>query len=308
MIRAGFLVALCFAAPALAQQALDLPPPPPRPLQLPGAPPVVDPHAGHAGMDHSQMDHGPPAPNAPPPPQAFEGPLHAADAIWGAEAMARAREESRVHHGAMKTGMVMLERLETRIGAGHDAYLWDAQGLYGGDIDRFVFKSEGKGEFGGGIKDADIQALWSRAIGPFFDLQAGVKLDLEPETRTHLALGVQGLAPYMWHVDGAIYLSDRGDFTAKAKAEYDQKITQSLILQPRVEVELAAQDIPERSVGAGLVKVEAGLRLRYEIAREFAPYVGVEYEAKLGETADLARSMGEDANGIALVLGVRAWF
>ncbi|QYU70448.1 50S ribosomal protein L35 [Leptolyngbya sp. 15MV] len=213
-----------------------------------------------------------------------------------------------VHHGAMRTGMVMLERLEARLSGGHDSYLWDAQGWYGGDIDRFVLKSEGKGEFGGRIADADIQALWSRAIGPFFDLQAGVKLALEPATRTHLALGVQGLAPYMWHVDGAIYLSDRGDLTAKAKAEYDQKITQSLILQPRVELELAAQEIPERGVGAGLVKGEAGLRLRYEIAREFAPYVGIEYEAKLGETADLARALGDDPDGIALVLGVRAWF
>ncbi len=304
--HACLIAAISLAAPAAAQQALDLPPPPPpRPLQLPGAPPIVDPHAG---MDHGEMDHGAPAPNIPPPAQAFEGPLHAADAIWGVEQMARARAQSRVHHGAMTTGMILLERLEARLSRGHDAYLWDAQGWYGGDIDRFVLKSEGKGEVDGRIEDADVQALWSRAIGPFFDLQAGVKLDFEPQTRSHFALGVRGLAPYMWHVDGAIYLSDRGDVTTKAKAEYDQKITQSLILQPRIELELAAQDVPERGIGPGLVKAEAGLRLRYEIIREFAPYVGVEYEAKLGETADIARALGEDSDGLALVLGLRAWF
>lgn len=313
MIRASLLAAAVLtASPALAQdhsghapEPLRLPPPQQAPLQLPGAPPLADPHAG---MDHSQMDHGPKGPEAPPPPQAFEGPLHAADAIWGGDAMARAREESRHHHGAMKTGMVMIERLEARIAEGHDAYLWDGEAWYGGDIDKFYLTSEGEGEFGGGVEDAEIEALWSHAIGPFFDLQTGVRLDLEPETRSHLVLGVQGLAPYMWHVDAAAYLSDRGDVTAKIEGEYDQKITQSLILQPRVEVELAAQDIPERGVGAGLVKAEAGLRLRYEIAREFAPYLGVEYEAKLGETADLARAAGDDPDGVALVLGIRAWF
>jgi copper resistance protein B len=317
MTRTLALVAALCAAPLAAQdhsghapQPLQLPPPKQAPLQLPGAPPLADPHAGmdHSQMDHSRMDHGPKVPEAPPPPRASEGPLHAADAIWGAEAMARAREESRVHHGAMKTGLVMLERLEARLADGHDAYLWDAEAWYGGDIDKLYLKSEGEGAFGGAVDDAEVQALWSRAIGPFFDLQTGIRLDFEPETRAHLALGVQGLAPYIFHVDAAAYLSDRGDLTAKIESEYDQKITQSLILQPRMELELSAQDIPERGVGAGLVKVEAGLRLRYEIAREFAPYVGVEYEAKLGETADIARAAGDDPDGVALVLGLRAWF
>ena len=157
-----------------------------------------------------------------------------------------------------------------------------------------MLKTEGEGEFGGAVEDAEIQALYSRAIGPFFDLQAGVRFDPEPDSRTHLVLGVAGLAPYMFHVDGALFLSDRGDLTARVEAEYDQKITQRLILQPRIEAEFAAQDIPKRDIGAGLTKVEPGLRLRYEIAREFAPYIGIEYEAKLGETADIARAGGED--------------
>lgn len=258
-------------------------------------------------MDHSAHQVGT-VPSALPPAEAFTGPEHAADAIFGAEAMEAARAQNRATHGGGRFSTMMLERLEARIANGHDAWLWDAEGWYGGDIDKFVLKSEGEGEFGGGIEDAEVQALWGHAIGPWFDLQAGVRLDLEPETRSHLALGVQGLAPYMFHVDATAFLSDRGDLTAVIEGEYDQKITQRLILQPRAELALSAQDIPERETGAGLTKLEAGLRLRYEIAREFAPYIGVEYEAKLGETADMAKAAGDDPDGLALVLGLRAWF
>ena len=277
----------------------------PAPFKLPDM-------TGAPQMDHSQMDRSAhqvgDLPSGPPPAEAFEGPQHAADAIFGAEAMAAARAENHATHGEMKTGTVMVERLEARVADGHDAFLWDVQGWYGGDIDKFVFKSEGEGEFGGSVEDAELQALWGHAIGPFFDLQAGVRLDVEPETRSHLVLGVQGLAPYMWHVDAAAFLSDRGDITARVEGEYDWKLTQRLILQPRAELELSAQDIPEREIGAGLTKLETGVRLRYEFAREFAPYVGVGYEAKLGETADIARLAGEDTDGIALLLGLRAWF
>jgi len=270
----------------------------------------------HSAMDHSEhgstIDKSAPgaAPEAAVPPRAFEGPRHAADAIWGESAMAPSRTQLARENGGMRTGMVLIERLEARIAAdsGEDGYVWDAQAWYGGDINRFVLKTEGEGEFGGELEDAEVQALYSRAIGPFFDLQAGVRADLEPETRGHVVLGVQGLAPYMFHVDGAIFLSDRGDLTARIEGEYDQRITQQLILQPRLEVELSAQDIPERDIGAGFTKIEPGLRLRYEIAPEFAPYVGVEYEAKLGETADIARAGGEDPDGFKIVAGIRAWF
>ena len=272
----------------------------PAPFKLPDM-------TGAPVMDHSAHQIGD-LPSGPPPPEAFEGPQHAADEIYGAATMAEARATNHATHGDMKTGMLMVERLEGRLGNNENGWLWDIQGWYGGDIDKFVVKSEGEGEIGGSVEDAEVQALLGHAIGPFFDLQAGVRLDLEPETRSHLVLGVQGLAPYMWHVDGALFLSDRGDITARVEGEYDQKITQRLILQPRVELELSAQDIPERGIGAGLTRIEPGLRLRYEIAREFAPYVGVEYEAKLGETADLAREEGEDAAGFKLLAGIRAWF
>ena len=224
--------------------------------------------------------------------------------------MAPARTQLARENGGMTTGTILVERLEARIATdgGEDGYVWDAQAWYGGDIDRFVLKTEGEGEFGGALEDAEIQALYSRAISPFFDLQAGVRLDLEPDSLTHLVVGLQGLAPYMVHLDGSLFLSDRGDLTARVEAEYDQKITQRLILQPRIEAGFAAQDIPEREIGSGITTIEPGLRLRYEILREFAPYIGIEYEAKLGKTADIARANGRDPDGVKAVIGLRAWF
>lgn len=265
-------------------------------------------HGSHAGMTDKSVPGA--AAEEAIPARAFDGPRHAADAIWGSEAMEPSRQQLARENGGMTTGMILIERLEARIATdgGEDGNLWDAQGWYGGDINRFVLKTEGEGEFGGALEDAEIQALYSRAIGPFFDLQAGVRFDPEPDSRTHLVVGVQGLAPYMFHVDGALFLSDQGDLAARVEAEYDQKITQRLILQPRIEAEFSAQDIPEREIGAGITKVEPGLRLRYEIVPEFAPYVGIEYEAKLGETADIARANGEDVDGLKAVIGLRAWF
>ena len=262
-------------------------------------------HDGHAA-DAEESAPGA-APETAIPARAFEGPRHAADTIFGEADMVSARERFARESGDFRTGSVLIERLEARVGD-EDSYLWDVQAFYGGDLNRFVLKTESEGEFGDDVEAAEVQALYSRAIGPFFDLQAGVRYDFEPAGTAALALGVQGLAPYMFHVDGALFLSERGDLTARIEAEYDQKITQRLILQPRVEIELSAQDIPELEVGAGVPKIETDLRLRYEIAREFAPYIGIGYEAKTGRTADLARAEGEDPDCVVLLAGVRAWF
>lgn len=265
----------------------------------------------HSSMDHSGMGHGKapsPPPASDPPPRAFEGPEHAADMIFGAETMAPVREAVARENGKFTGGTIMLERFETRIANGDDHYLWDAQGWYGGDIDKLWLKSEGEGACGGSVESAEIQALWSHAIGPWFDVQAGARYDFEPAGRSYAVIGVQGLAPYMFEVDAAAFLSDAGDVTARIEAEYDQRITQRLILQPRAEVNLSAQDVADRELGSGLTSIEAGLRLRYEFAREFAPYIGVEYEAKLGETADIARAKGEDPDSVSLLIGLRTWF
>lgn len=270
---------------------------------------MQDPHAGHARPQDEHAGHGstPAPPVAPPPPSAFSGPAHAADRIFGDAVMAQAREELRHEHGAMTASKFLLERLEARVGE-EDGWLLDAQAWWGGDIDKLWLKSEGEGTFGERI-EVEVQALWSHAIDPWFDLQAGVRQDVRPgPDRTHLVLGLQGLAPYWFEVDGALFLSDEGELTARLEAEYDLRITQPLILQPRVEIELSAQDVPELGLGAGLGHAAAGVRLRYEVEPEFAPYVGLEYERAFGDTADFARASGEEAGGWALLMGVRAWF
>ncbi|MEE9434857.1 MAG: copper resistance protein B [Sphingorhabdus sp.] len=261
-------------------------------------------HSGHAGHEMEPMPK--PAPQASA--NAASGPPNAADAIWGADAMKEAREALYKEHGDTNIYWVQGDRLEHRAREGSNGYLWDVQGFYGGDIDKFWFKSEGQGSFGEAPEQAEIQALWSRAIGPFFDLQAGVRQDFSRPNRTHLVLGVQGLAPYMFEIDAAAFLSHKGDLTARIEGEYDHRLTQKLIVQPRAEINLSAQDIPALGVGAGIENIELGLRLRYEIKPEFAPYIGVEQEWKTGKSRDFAIASGEDASITNYVIGIRIWF
>lgn len=270
-------------------------------------PPRTDPHAGHA-MPGNAPSGTPPV--APPPAAAFSGPENAADTVWDPALMAEKRAEKLIaEHGGYTGYMVLLDQFEARIQGGRDGYAWEGEGWYGGDYNRLWIKSEGEGEFGGPLETAEVQALYSRAIGPWFNLQAGVRYDIRPQPdRAHLVLGLQGLAPYWFEVDGAAFLSEKGDLTARVEAEYDQRITNRLILQPRVEFDLAAQDVPELGVGSGLSSAEAGVRLRYEIKREFAPYIGVEYERRFGDTARFARSAGEKVAGWAFLVGLRSWF
>ena len=294
----------------------------------------ADPDAGHTPspvnieqgmedpmMDHSSMDHGStdagagsanvspgPMMETPPPEEAGVGPPRAADAIWGAEAMADSRTSLRDTHGDFSVFWFQGDRMEAQMRGGDDGYLWDVQGYYGGPTERFWFKSEGEGEFGKPIEDAEVQALYSRAIAPFWDLQAGVRQDLAGPETTHAAIGVQGLAPYMFEIDAAMFVSHRGDVTARLEAELDQRITRRLILQPRAEINFSAQNVARLGIGAGLDSVEAGVRLRYEFTREFAPYVGIEQSWKLGRSADYARADGEDASVTNYVVGVRFWF
>lgn len=275
---------------------------------MPGAP--ADPHAGHTTpapmtaetMTGAQLPVGD-APAPTPPGDRL------ADAVFGRAAMEPARDLLRREHGGAMLSKTMIDTLEVRPGDGPDGYAWEGEFRYGGDINRLVLKSEGEGAFGEHLEQAEVQALYSRAIGPYFDLQAGVRQDFQPRPRrTYATVGFEGLAPYWFEVEGALFLSNKGDVSARFEGSYDLRITQRLILEPRVEANLEAQDVPELGVGAGLSDAEVGLRLRYEIRREFAPYVGVHYERKFGETADLARAAGEDRDDLRVVLGVRAWF
>ncbi|MGE7197472.1 copper resistance protein B [Brevundimonas naejangsanensis] len=279
----------------------------------------TDPHAVHdmSGMAGMTMPPDVPTsadnpgrpPQAPPPPGALDGPPHVADQIFSAGDMAAARRVLLGEHGDIRVGAVMIDQLEATSVDGEEGYAWDAQGWYGGDIHRFWWKSEGEGEFGGELEEAELQALYSRAFTPYFDFQTGLRQTYRPEgDRTDLVVGVQGLAPYWFEVDAAAFLSNKGELTARAEAEYDQRMTQKLILQPRAEVNLSAEDIPELGIGAGLSTLQVGARLRYEIRREFAPYVGVEWTRSFGATRDFAEARGRSAEDTRLVVGVRAWF
>jgi copper resistance protein B len=259
-------------------------------------------------MGHCTLPTAPEVPVGPPPPEALSGPVHAADTVYGS-AMERGRNILREEHGGMAAHKLLVDRAETRVRDGRDGYLLDLQAWYGGDINKLWLKKEIEGDWGSNLEHAEIQALWSHAIGPWFDLQAGARFDAQPgPNRTHLALGVQGLAPYWWEVEGTVFLSNKGELTARAEAEYDLRITQTLILQPRAEIELSAQDIEELGIGAGLSEGSLGLRLRYQISPLVAPYVGVEYERAFGQTADFRHEEGEERGGFNLLAGVRLWF
>lgn len=291
------------ARPKAAPRTKAVQPPPSQPS------PAADPHAGHqmpASDPHA--GHGPatPAPPvAPPPPAALTGPDNVADSVFGNVAMADAREELRREHGAMPASKILIDQFEARIRDGRDGYFVDAEAWHGGDIDKLWLKTEIEGDRGQSPDHAEAQALWSHAIDPWFDLQTGIRYDANRgPNRGHLVLGVEGLAPYWWEVEGALFLSNKGELTARVEAEHDLRITQKLILQPRLELDFSAQDIEELGIGSGLSTADAGLRLRYQVTPLVAPYVGFGYERAFGDT----RRFNDDSGGLNLITGIRFWF
>lgn len=201
------------------------------------------------------------------------------------------------------------EKLEYRLGDGDDSLHWDAQGWIGDDYNKVWLKTEGEKVFDGDLEEAEVQLLYSRIVHPFWDLQIGGRYDARPRPQRGFGvIGVQGLAPYFFEVDAAAFVSHEGDLSARFKGEYDLLLTQQLILQPSLELDLAAQQVREVGIGSGLTDVELGVRLRYEIVREIAPYIGVSWSRKVGRTADFAREDGEDVDSLAFVTGIRFWF
>lgn len=273
--------------------------------QAPAEP--VDPHAGHdmstmPADDSAESDVGDASAPAPPGD-------HAADAVFGADVMAQSRKELAYEVGGMGYSLVMLDLAEVGFQKGGETYRFEGEAFTGGNINRFGIKFEGEGVFGGRVDDLELQALYSRAIAPYWNLQAGVRHDIKPDpSRTYLVAGVEGIAPYWFKVNAATFLSNKGEVRARVEASYDQRITQKLILQPRIEANFSFQDISAIGIGAGLSDFEAGLRLRYEIKQEFAPYIGVEWRKQTGATARFSRIAGEDPDTISLVAGIRIWF
>ena len=201
------------------------------------------------------------------------------------------------------------EELEYREGDGEQSYNWDAQGWVGEDFNKLWFKTEGEKIDGGEFEEIEVQLLYSRLLTPFFDVQAGLRYDFEPEPeRAYAVFGLQGLAEYYFEIDSAVFISDEGEVSGRVEAEYELLLTQRLVLQPSIEVNLSAEDVEERGIGSGLNDIELGLRLRYEFAREFAPYIGVNWERQYGNTADFSRDEGEDIEHTTFVAGIRFWF
>lgn len=205
-------------------------------------------------------------------------------------------------------GMVLFDRLEYFDGRNDHGASLDAQGWYGTDKNKLWLKAEG--EYSGGrLHELRTEALWDHPVATYWDAQLGVRHDfgVGPD-RTWAAFGVQGLAPYWYDIQATAYVGQSGRTALRFETEYEEMITQRLILQPRFEANLYGRDDPLRDTGAGLSDAELGFRLRYEFSRQFAPYIGVELTRKFGKTADFARDADESIFDPRLVAGIRIWF
>jgi copper resistance protein B len=205
---------------------------------------------------------------------------------------------------------VMFDQLEGRTNGPDNEFRWDGQGWIGTDMNKLWFKSEGFVEHGK-ASDGDTEALYDRPI-PFlryFDAQAGVRYDLDSDRgRTWGAIGIQGLAPDFFDFEPTFYFSDRGRLAGRLMGSYDLLLTQRMILQPEIEMNFYSKRDPSRAIGSGLSDLDTGLRLRYEISRKFAPYLGVAYNGKFGDAADYTRAEGGIVNDVRFIFGIRVWY
>lgn len=226
----------------------------------------------------------------------------------------RAAAFPELHHGHMSHGatinsLVRLNRLEGW-DADHDSgQAWEADAWIGGDVQRLWLRSGGERE-GGRTESADLEVLYGRGISAWWDVVAGVRHDLAlgGDSQSWAAIGLIGMAPYRFEVSATAYIGESGQTAAHLGIEYEMLLTNRLILQPVVELDVSGKDDPQRHVGSGLSSAEAGLRLRYEINRRFAPYIGVVHERSFGGTADYRQEAGEAARDTRFVAGVRLWF
>lgn len=203
---------------------------------------------------------------------------------------------------------VMINQLETRSTDGPDPLVLDGQFWLGKDLNKLWVKTKFE-RTDGNTEEAELQALYSRAIAPFWDAQIGWRRDFRPKPeRDWLAIGVQGLAPYFFEVDAAFFVGSNGRTAARLEAEYEFLFTQRLILSPEIEVNFYGKDDAATGTGSGLSDMELGLRLRYEIRREFAPYIGINWTRQFGQTADFTKATGNDIKDTQIVVGVRVWF
>jgi copper resistance protein B len=204
--------------------------------------------------------------------------------------------------------LILLDQLEGREQDDENALAWELQAFYGTDYNKLWFETEGE-HVAAAEEEGRVELLWDRIISSWWSVQAGVRHDFgEGPARSWASVGIQGLAPYFFEIDAALDVGEQGRTAARFSGEHDLLITQRLILRPEVELDLYGKDDPANRIGAGLSDVEVGLRLRYEIRREFAPYIGIHWKRKFGKTADFARADGQDESDLVFVAGLRAWF
>ena len=211
-------------------------------------------------------------------------------------------------HSQSINHFVLLDRLEYQDADKGSALAWEAQGWIGGDINKLWVRSEGE-RINGHTESADLQLLYGHSIGPWWDVLAGVKQDFKPGAQlTWGALGIQGVALYGLETRATAYVASKGQTALTLEGEYDMLITNKLILQPAAEVNFYGKNDRSRGMGSGLGETELGLRLRYEIVPEFAPYIGVTWNRLHGKTADYAYVEDEKRTETRFVAGVRWWF
>ena len=265
------------------------------------APAVAQDHSHHGGHEMPAV----PAETSAAPPTAQDW---AADALHDPKAMADARAALFRTTRDTRTSLLRLDQLEWRAHDGKDGLAWQGRASTGGQLDRFLLRSEGAME-GGKVEHGEVRALWSHAIGPYANLETGIRQDFgHGPSRTHATIGVDAMLPYWIEAEGAVFLSHKGDVTARVELTHDMRLTNRLILQPRIEADLSAQDIPALGVGSGISELSGGLRLRYAIKPRLAPYVGVHRERRLGDTARFARAAGEGTAATSFVAGVFLFF
>ena len=280
---------------------------------LPASKPTVEAidHAamGHAptaqepaeAVDHAAMGHDMPAPPGQP-----RTPI---PALTDADRSAAFPDVAghAVHDNAVHSYW-LVDRLEGWNADPGTGIGWEAVGWIGTDLDRLWLRSEGE-RVGGSLESADIEVLYGRSVAPWWDVVAGVRHDFgEGPSQSFAAIGVMGLSPYKFDVEATAYVGQSGQTAARLEAEYDTLLTNRLILQWQAEADLYGRDDPRRGIGSGLSTIEAGLRLRYEFTRQFAPYIGIVHERAFGGTADFRRDRFDDIDDTRIVAGLRIWF
>ncbi|MGN0859348.1 MAG: copper resistance protein B, partial [Stenotrophomonas sp.] len=260
----------------------------------------ADPHAGHNMSADPHAGHAPgtalTTPRTPiPVPTAAD--IAAAFPVLQAHSMEHAPGVNRY---------LLVDQLEAWDNAKGSGQAWALQGWWGTDTQRLWLRAEGERE--GGSSDGSIDLLYGQATGPWWDAVAGVRHEHGPQPRTRAAFGVQGLSPYRLETQATVLVGGDPRAELEVELEYSMLLTNRLILQPSVEASALLRDDRGHGLGRGLASVEGGLRLRYEINRRFAPYVGVVHERRFGRSADFAAADGHDRQHTRWVAGIRMWF